>query len=48
MVKAGYYGKNKVQPYKSKQCGKRFSEPKPFVLMFGYRVKASSLLCIAS
>jgi transposase-like protein/IS1 family transposase len=32
MVKAGFYGKNKVQRFKCQQCGKRFSEPqeKPF------------------
>lgn len=32
MVKAGFYGKNKVQRYKCQQCGKRFTEPqqKPF------------------
>ena len=32
MVKAGFYGRNKVQRYKCQQCGKRFSEPqqKPF------------------
>ena len=32
MVKAGKYGKNTVQRFKCKQCGKRFSEPqeKPF------------------
>jgi len=32
MVKAGFYGKNKVQRYKCQQCGKRFAEPhqKPF------------------
>ena len=32
MVKAGFYGKNRVQRYKCQQCGKRFSEPqeKPF------------------
>jgi IS1 family transposase/transposase-like protein len=32
MIKAGFYGKNKVQRYKCQQCGKRFAEPqhKPF------------------
>jgi IS1 family transposase len=32
MVKAGYYGKSRVQRYKCQQCGKRLSEPpqKPF------------------
>ena len=32
MVKAGKYGKNMIQRFKCKQCGKRFSEPqqKPF------------------
>ncbi len=32
MVKAGFYGKNKVQRFKCQQCGKRFSDPqqKPF------------------
>lgn len=32
MVKAGCYGKNRVQRYKCQQCGKRLSEPqeKPF------------------
>ena len=32
MVKAGFYGKNKVQRFKCQQCGKRFSEmqDKPF------------------
>jgi transposase-like protein/IS1 family transposase len=32
MVKAGFYGKNKVQRYKCQQCGKRFAEAqeKPF------------------
>ncbi len=32
MVKAGFYGKRRVQRYKCQQCGKRFSEPqeKPF------------------
>jgi IS1 family transposase len=32
MVKAGYYGKARVQRYKCQQCGKRLSEPpqKPF------------------
>ena len=32
MVKAGFYGKKRVQRYKCQQCGKRFSEPqqKPF------------------
>ena len=32
MVKAGFYGRNKVQRFKWQQCGKRFSEPqqKPF------------------
>jgi transposase-like protein len=32
MVKAGFYGKNKVQRYKCQQRGKRFAEPqqKPF------------------
>lgn len=32
MVKAGFYGRNKVQRYKCQQCGKRFAEPqnKPF------------------
>jgi len=32
MVKAGFYGRNKVQRFKCIQCGKRFSEPqqKPF------------------
>jgi IS1 family transposase len=32
MVKAGYYGKTRVQRYKCRQCGKRLSEPpqKPF------------------
>jgi transposase-like protein len=28
MVKAGFYGKNRVQRWKCQQCGKRFSEPK--------------------
>jgi len=27
MVKAGFYGKNKVQRFKCRQCGKRFAEP---------------------
>src|ERR1035437_6769611 len=32
MVKAGYYGKRRVQRYKCQQCGKRLSEPpqRPF------------------
>jgi transposase-like protein len=32
MVKAGFYGQNRVQRYKCQQCGKRFAEPqqKPF------------------
>src|ERR1700761_7540894 len=32
MVKAGRYGKNRIQRYKCQQCGKRFAEPhqKPF------------------
>src|SRR5260370_5335343 len=32
MVKAGFYGRNKVQRFKCVQCGKRFAEPqqKPF------------------
>src|ERR1700692_285606 len=32
MVKAGYYGRNRVQRYKCQQCGRRLSEPqeKPF------------------
>lgn len=32
MVKAGYYGRTRVQRYKCQQCGKRLSEPpqKPF------------------
>jgi len=32
MVKAGFYGRNRVQRWKCQQCGKRFSEPqqKPF------------------
>jgi transposase-like protein len=32
MVRAGFYGKNRVQRWKCQQCGKRFSEPqqKPF------------------
>jgi transposase-like protein/IS1 family transposase len=32
MVKAGFYGRNKVQRFKCQQCGKRFAEPqkKPF------------------
>lgn len=32
MVKAGFYGKRRVQRWKCQQCGKRFSEPqqKPF------------------
>lgn len=32
MVKAGYYGKQRVQRFKCRQCGKRLSEPpqKPF------------------
>ncbi len=27
MVKAGFYGKSKVQRFKCQQCGKRFAEP---------------------
>src|SRR5437867_3725696 len=27
MVKAGFYGRNKVQRFKCQQCGKRFAEP---------------------
>src|SRR5229473_2954306 len=27
MVKAGFYGRNEVQRFKCKQCGKRFAEP---------------------
>jgi IS1 family transposase len=32
MVKAGFYGRNRVQRWKCQQCGKRFAEPheKPF------------------
>jgi len=32
MVKAGFYGKNRVQRFKCQQCGKRWSMPqeKPF------------------
>jgi transposase-like protein len=32
MVKAGFYGKNRIQRYKCQQCGKRFAEQqeKPF------------------
>ncbi len=32
MIKAGFYGENRVQRFKCQQCGKRFSEPqeKPF------------------
>ena len=32
MVKAGFYGRSKVQRFKCQQCGKRFAEPqeKPF------------------
>ena len=32
LIKAGFYGKNRVQHYKCQQCGKRFAEPqeKPF------------------
>jgi IS1 family transposase/transposase-like protein len=32
MVKAGFYGRNRVQRWKCQQCGKRYSEPqrKPF------------------
>jgi len=32
MVKAGYYGKNRIQRFKCQQCGKRLSEPpqRPF------------------
>ena len=32
MVKAGFYGRTKIQRYKCQQCGKRFAEPqqKPF------------------
>ena len=32
MVKAGYYGKQRIQRYKCQQCGKRLSEPpqRPF------------------
>src|SRR5450759_2407831 len=26
-VKAGFYGKNKVQRFKCQQCGRRFSDP---------------------
>jgi len=32
MMKAGFYGRNRVQRWKCQQCGRRFSEPqeKPF------------------
>jgi transposase-like protein len=32
MVKAGFYGRTKIQRYKCQQCGKRFAKPqqKPF------------------
>ena len=32
MVKAGYYGKHRIQRFKCQQCGKRLSEPpaRPF------------------
>src|SRR5205823_6498048 len=40
MVKAGFYGKNKVQRYKCQQCGKRFAEPQ--ARPFGDNVRLSA------
>jgi IS1 family transposase len=41
MVKAGTYGKKRIQRYKCQQCGKRFAEPqeKPLGPTFGCPVK---------
>jgi transposase-like protein/IS1 family transposase len=46
MVKAGFYGKKRVQRYKCQQCGERFSEPQQVPLGADVRLPKEKVLLI--
>ncbi len=46
MVKAGFYGKKRVQRYRCQQCGERFSEPQQKPLGADVRLPKEKVLLI--